>query len=122
MLTASTIGIAAYGAYTAVAALVDLVGQLRLEFWIDLLELAFGALLVLAAAFVRVRIPGGLALAIGAMLGLQALALHDASHRYGAIALAPQIARGLFAGALVLLGWVGERRCGASNRFAGLSP
>jgi hypothetical protein len=36
MLTASTIGIAAYGAYAAIAALVDLVGQSRLELWIDL--------------------------------------------------------------------------------------
>jgi hypothetical protein len=40
----------------------------------------FGALLVLAAAFVRVRLPGGVAFAIGAMLGLQALAVHDAVH------------------------------------------
>ena len=110
MLTASTIGIAAYGAYAAIAGLVDLIWQARLEFWIDLLEIAFGALLVLAAAFVRVGIPGGLALAIGAMLGLQALALHDAAHMYGAIALAPQIARGIFAGTLALLGWSGERK------------
>ena len=33
----------------------------------------FGGLLVLASAFVRVRMPGGLAVAIGAMLALQAL-------------------------------------------------
>lgn len=112
MLTASTIGIAAYGAYAAIAALVDLVGQSRLELWVDLLEVVFGALLVLAAAFVRVGIPGGLALAIGAMLGLQALALHDAAHMYGAVALAPQIARGIFAGTLALLGWWGGRKAG----------
>lgn len=110
MLTASTIGIAAYGAYAAIAALADLVGQSRLEFWVDLLEVAFGALLVLAAAFVRVGIPGGLALAIGGMLGLQALALHDAAHIYRTIALLPQIARGLFAGTLALLGWWGGRK------------
>lgn len=107
MLSASTIGIAAYGAYTAIAATVDLVSQGRLEVWIDLLEIVFGGLLVLSAAFVRVAIPGGLALAIGAMLGLQALALHDASHLYGAIALAPQIARGILTATLALLGWLG---------------
>ena len=112
MLTASTIGIAAYGAYAAIAAVVDLVSQGRLEAWIDLLEIVFGALLVLSAAFVRVAIPGGLALAIGAMLGLQALALHDASHLYRAIALAPQVARGVFAGMLAFLGWLGGRHSG----------
>ena len=112
MLTVSTIGIAAYGAYAAIAAFVDLVSQSRLEIWVDLLEIVFGALLVLAAAFVRVGIPGGLALALGGMLGLQALALHDASHIYGAVALAPQIARGIFAATLTLLGWLGGRKAG----------
>jgi hypothetical protein len=112
MLTASTIGFAAYGAYAAIAGLVDLIGPSRLEVWIDVLGVAFGALLVLAAAFVRVGIPGGLALAIGAMFGLQALALHDASHLYGAVALAPQIARGILAGTLALLAWLGGRRAG----------
>ena len=112
MLTASTIGIAAYGAYAALAAIVDLASQGRLEVGINLLEIVFGALLVLSAAFVRVTVPGGLALAIGAMLGLQALALHDAAHMYGAIALAPQVARGVFAATLAFLGWCGERKIG----------
>ena len=53
----------------------------------------FGGLLALAAAFVRVRLPGGLAFAIGAMLGLQALAVHDAAHLGGGIE--PQLARAL---------------------------
>ena len=101
---------AAYGVYTTIAALVDLISESRLEIWIDLSEIGFGALLVLAAAFVRVMMPGGLWLAVGAMLGLQALALHSAAHLYGAIALAPQIARGLLALLLAILAWLGGRR------------
>lgn len=112
MLTASTIGMAAYGAYAAIAAFIDLVGPSRLEAWIDLLEIAFGLLLVLAAAFVRVMMPGGLPLAAGAMMALQALSLHDASHLYGAVALAPQIARGTFAATLAALAWLGGRKAG----------
>jgi hypothetical protein len=50
---------------------------------------------------VRVRLPGGLAFALGAMLGLQALAVHDAVHLGGGIA--PQIARGSVAVVLVAL-------------------
>jgi hypothetical protein len=106
MLTTATIGMAAYGLYAAVSALA---GASRLEIWIVVLEVLFAALLVLASAFVRVSVPGGLALATGAMLGLQALAIHDAAHLYGAIAVAPQVARGLLAATLVLLGWIGGR-------------
>jgi hypothetical protein len=63
--------------------------------------MAFGVLLALAAAFVRVRLPGGLAFAIGAMLGLQALAVHDASHLGGGGA--PQVVRALIAVVLVAM-------------------
>ena len=100
---------ATYGVYAAIAAVVELLGESRLEIWVDLLEIGFGALLVLSAAFVRVMIPGGLWLAVGAMLGLQALALHDAAHLHGAIALAPQVARAAFAALLVIVGWLGSR-------------
>ena len=60
----------------------------RLELWAELGLIVFGALLPLAAAFVRVRLPGGLALAIGAMLGLQALAVHDAVRLGGGVTAA----------------------------------
>lgn len=106
MLTAATLGIAAYGVYSAAWAMAHLT---RLEVWAVLLEGAFGVLLVLAAALVRVLVPGGLALAIGAMLGLQALAIHDAAHLTGAVTLPPQIVRGVLAGLLVLLAWAGDR-------------
>jgi hypothetical protein len=69
------------------------VGELGLIF--------FGMLLVLAAAFVRVRLPGGVAFAIGAMLGLQALAVHAAVHL--GTGIAPQIVRGAIALLLVTI-------------------
>jgi hypothetical protein len=54
--------------------------------------------------------PGGLALAVGAMLALQALSLHNDLHFYGDILLAPQLARGLLAGCLAALAYAGARR------------
>src|SRR4051794_23245641 len=89
-----------YGMYSAGWAVGDLFRGAQLEVWAELGLIAFGSLLALAAAFVRVRLPGGLAFAIGAMLGLQALAVHDAVHLGGG--LAPQIARGSIA--LTLIG------------------
>jgi hypothetical protein len=90
-----------YGMYSAGWAVVDLLRGARLELWAELGLIVFGALLGLAAAFVRVRLPGGLAFAIGAMLGLQALAVHDAVHLGGGVA--PQIVRGSIAIVLVAL-------------------
>ncbi len=75
MLTVASIGMFAYGAYSVVWAIVDLLRGARLELWAELGLMLFGLLLALSAAFVRVRLPGGLAFAIGALLGLQALAV-----------------------------------------------
>ncbi|MGE0449500.1 MAG: hypothetical protein AB7Q29_07950 [Vicinamibacterales bacterium] len=99
MLTLATLGMFAYGTYSVVSALNDFVQGTRLEIWAELALILFGLLLILAAAFVRVRMPGGLAVAIGAMLGLQALAVHAAAHFESG--LAPQIARGIIAFFLV---------------------
>src|SRR3954454_1269878 len=90
-----------YGIYSAGWAVADLVRGAQLELWAELGVMAFGILLALAAAFVRVRLPGGLAFAIGALLGLQALAVHDAVHLGGGIAA--QIVRGAIAVVLVAL-------------------
>jgi hypothetical protein len=90
-----------YGIYSVGWAAADLIGGARLELWAELGLVAFGALLALAAAFVRVRLPGGLAFAIGAMLGLQALAVHDAIHLGGGVS--PQIVRGSIAIVLIAL-------------------
>jgi len=103
MLTSAAIGMAGYGVYEAAVGVFDLIGGHHLEVVADVAAILFGTLLVLAAAFVRVRLPGGLALAIGALLGLQALAIHSAAHSTGVVTLAPQFARGAFAALLVAL-------------------
>lgn len=110
MLTAASLGMLAYGLWSAGAAFVDLMILRRLELLADLGAMVFGLLLVLAAPLVRVRLPGGLALAVGALLGLQALALHEAQHLHGEIVVLPQITRGLFALLLVLLARAGAGR------------
>ena len=101
MLTMASLGMFVYGSYSVGWAVLDLARGARLELWAELGMMAFGALLALAAAFVRVRLPGGLAFAIGAMLGLQALAVHDAVHLGGGAA--PQIVRGSIAIMLVAM-------------------
>jgi hypothetical protein len=90
-----------YGVYSAGWAVLDLMRGARLELWAELGLMVFGLLLSLSAAFVRVRLPGGLASAIGAMLGLQALAVHDAVHLAGGIT--PQIVRAVIAVVLILM-------------------
>ncbi|HEY1910586.1 MAG TPA: hypothetical protein VGG73_06685 [Vicinamibacterales bacterium] len=105
MLTLSTLGMCAYGAYSIGWAILDLVRGARLEWWAECGLIGFGTLLMVAAAFVRVRLPGGLAFALGAVLGLQALAVHDAAHL--GTGLTAQIARGVVAMLLVLLGYTG---------------
>jgi hypothetical protein len=101
MLTAAALGMVFYGIYSIGWAVVDLARGARLELWAELGLIFFGALLVLAAAFVRVRLPGGVAFASGAMLGLQALAVHAAVHL--ATGVAPQIVRGATALLLVTI-------------------
>ena len=95
VLTIATLGMFAYGTYSAAWVIVDVIRGARMELWAELLILLFGLLLVLAAAFVRVRLPGGLAVAISAMLGLQALAVHTAAHLDSG--LAPQVGRAVLA-------------------------
>ena len=108
MLTVATLGMFAYGTYSIAWAVSDLVHGAQLELWAELGLILFGLLLILAAAFVRVRMPGGLAVAIGAMLGLQALAVHNASHLNSGVAM--QVARGVVAFFLVGSAVAGEGR------------
>jgi hypothetical protein len=103
MLATATLGMLLYGTYSVGWALLDLVRGPRLEIWAELGQIGFGLLLILSAAFVRVRFPGGLALAIGAMLGLQAVAVHNAAHL--ATGLAGQIGQGAMAAALTALAY-----------------
>jgi hypothetical protein len=101
VLTIASLGMFLYGIYSIGWAVADLVRGARLELWAELGLVAFGALLALAAAFVRVRLPGGLAFALGAMLGLQALAVHNAVHLGGSVPA--QIVRGSIAAVLIAL-------------------
>jgi hypothetical protein len=105
LLSVAAIGMFSYGAYEIAWAAIDLIRGARLELWADLGLIVFGMLLVLAAAFVRVRLPGGIAFAAGALLGLQALAVHDAVHLDAG--LAPQIGRGILAAGLLALAYAG---------------
>ena len=99
VLTLATLGMFAYGAYSAVWAIADVLSGARLELWAEALIALVGLLLILAAAFVRVRMPGGLAVAISAMLALQALEVHTAAHLESG--LAPQLGRAVLAFFLV---------------------
>lgn len=94
MLTTATLGLVLYGLYSIGWPIADMVRGARLELWAELGIAAFGVLLTLSAAFVRSRVPGGLLLALGALLGLQALAVHTAAHLTQGIG--PQIARAVF--------------------------
>jgi hypothetical protein len=107
MLTAATLGMFSYGAYSVGWAIVDLVRGARLEYWAEFGIILFGLLLMLSAAFVRVRLPGGLALAIGAMLGLQALAVHSAVHIANGVWL--QVGRAAMAAGFAVLAYAGGR-------------
>jgi hypothetical protein len=106
LLTIASLGMLLYGIYTVGWAAADLIRGARLELWAELGLVAFGTLLALASAFVRVRLPGGLAFAIGAMLGLQALAVHDAVHLGGSVS--DQIVRGSIAVVLIVLALSGD--------------
>jgi hypothetical protein len=117
MLTAATLGMAGYGLYSILEGLIDLLWWSRVGIWADLATLAFGLLLLVAAAFVRVLIPGGLALALGALFGLQALSIHAA----GSFQVVPQAVRGSLAALVVLLAYLGARRSRADVTAPGPS-
>ena len=119
MLTAATLGMALYGVYSVLVGsartyaarfgVVDAAMRPRIEVAASLAEIVFGLLLLLSAAFVRVVMPGGLALAIGALLGLQALSIHADVHLTGSVALTSQFARAGIAALLVGLAYFGAR-------------
>lgn len=108
MLTVAAVGMLSYGAYEVAWAAIDVIRGARLELWAEVGLIVFGSLLVVAAAFVRVRLPGGIAFAIGALLGLQALAVHNAVHLDAG--LTPQIGRGVLAVTLVVMAYLGTKR------------
>lgn len=110
MLSVAVLGMAIYGVYSAGLGLVGFFGVYNLDWWANLGLIGLGLVLILSSAFVRVLIPGGLALAAGALLALQALSLHNDVHFYGRVVLFMQLARGAVAAGLLLLAWEGARR------------
>lgn len=108
MLSVAAVGMFSYGAYSIGWALVDLIRGAHLEIWAELGLLVFGLLLIVSAALVRVRMPGGLVAAIGALLGLQALAVHNAVHLGSGVA--PQVGRAMLAATLVVVAQLAESR------------
>lgn len=108
VLTLATLGMFAYGSYSVAWAMFDVIHGAHIELWAELLIALSGLLLVLAAAFVRVQMPGGLAVAISAMLALQALEVHTAAHLESG--LVPQIGRAVLAFFLVGSAVAGEGR------------
>jgi hypothetical protein len=110
LLSLAAVGMALYGVYSVGLGIADLLGVHRLDWWADLGLVVLGLLLLLSAAFVRVLMPGGVAMALGALLGLQALSLHNDLHFYGAIVAWPQALRGVFGVVLVGLAMAGGQR------------
>ena len=64
-------------------------------------------MLVIAAAFVRASIPGGLALALGGVFSLQSIGLHNAGHFYDTAPLFPELLRAIFSTVLIFLAYLG---------------
>ncbi len=110
MLTAATLGLAGYGVYSVVAAIADMIVFARLEWWADIGGGMLGLSLLFAAVLVRARVPGGLAFALGGLLGLQALGLHNSMHLHGSIQIIEESARAGFGILLMVLGWIGGKR------------
>ena len=112
MLTTAALGMALYGLYSVLVGVTDLVAAARLEWWANLWLIGAGSMLMLGAAFVRVSMPGGLALAVGGLLALQSISLHNAGHLFGRVSLVPELARATLAvslAALAYFGWGGDR-------------
>ena len=107
MLSISALGMASYGLYSIVVGTADLLGGDTLEWWANVWLMLSGTTLLLAAVFVRGSTPGGLALAVSALLGLQSISLHNDPHAYGQLLLVPQVARALFGAALIFFAYLG---------------
>ena len=110
MLSVAAIGMLLYGLHDIVAGAADLFGGAVPEWWAAAWRMLAGGALALAALFVRASVPGGLALAVAGLLGLQSISLHNDPHIYGDLLLWPQASRAVFSAALVALAWLGWDR------------
>ena len=109
MLTAATLGMFAYGLFSVGTGLWSLAVTEQFELMAVAMLIVVGVVLMLAAAFVRVRLPGGVELAAAAILALQGLALNSAAHTEAGVLVIPQLIRALFAMALLTVGFARGR-------------
>ena len=105
MLNLATFAMSLYAVYSMGWAANDLFHRAQLEVWAEVGLIAFGALLAFAAVIVRARIPGGVAFTAAALLGLQALDVHNAAHLD--TSLGAQVARAAAGVVIVAAVWVG---------------
>jgi hypothetical protein len=120
VLKLATLGMFLYATFSIGWAGNDLVRGAQLEAWAGVAMVVFGLLLALSAAFLRARIPGGLPFAIAALLGLQALDVHNAVHLE--TGLAAQVARGALGLLLIGIAFVGGLPRRGQGRGTGRSP
>lgn len=107
MLRAAALGMFLYGGYSIAIGLIDFIFLQKLEWWANLWLVLAGLSLTFGAIFTRVSFPGGLALAIGGLLGLHAISLHNEIHLHGELSQSAQLSRLAFAILLVILGHYG---------------
>ena len=111
MVTIAALGMAAYGVHEIGVAVANITGTSTLEGWAIAALFVLGALLVLAGLLVRLRVPGALAAALGSLLGLQGLALHNVVHLSATpAAIRPHVIRAAIGALLVSLAWLADRR------------
>ncbi|MCX6538936.1 MAG: hypothetical protein NT151_08390 [Acidobacteria bacterium] len=116
MLTAATLALLGYALYTVGWSVIDLVVWSRLERWADVATSAIALLLFPAAVLIRARIPGGLPLGFAALLGLQAISLHNSMHLYGEIRVLAESARAAFWSGVMVLALAGQRKEAAARK------
>jgi hypothetical protein len=116
VLTIAALGMAAYGLHQVGVAFDGVARGSTLEPWATAALVIFGSLLIVSAIIVGRGVPGGLAAALGSLLGLQALALHNAVHLSPSPGdIRPHLVRGALSAALMALAWVGQRQPPATH-------
>ena len=107
MLRAAALGMFLYGGYSVAIGLIDFIFLEQLEWWANLWMILAGIVLSFGAIFTRISFPGGLALAIGGLLGLHAISLQKEIQLHGQQSQSLQLSRLAFAVLLVILGYYG---------------
>jgi fatty acid desaturase len=104
-------GMLAYGLHQVGVGVDGMTRGTPLEAWATAALVLLGSLLIVSAIIVYLGVPGALAAALGSLLGLQALAIHNAVHLSPSPeSVGPHLVRGAFSATLVLLAWAGDRQ------------